>query len=330
MVRRERRIPPSPAGDRSWVSALPKVCGAATISHGSSTAWKYWPFFFFLKHFLPDLRGHNVLVRTDNTSVVSNINHQEGLRSRPLYRLAHQILLWAQGKLLSLGAVHIPGHLNQGADILSRQGLRSREWRFQIWRMFSQAEVDLFASQDTAHCLLWFSLTHPAPLGLDAMVKTWLRLRLYPFSPIALLPGILERVQRNGVHLLLVAPFWLGWVWFSDLMTLHGRLQSGGTSSLRGGLHLSPSPGAVETVDVAPEGAHLIASSLSAEVVETILQSRAPSMRKLYTLKWNLFTSWCGNCQLDPVNSPVQCWSYCSSGSPQGYPPPPWRYMWRP
>ncbi len=192
-------------------------------------------FFFFLKHFLPDLRGHNVLVRTDNTSVVSNINHQEGLRSRPLYRLAHQILLWAQGKLLSLGAVNIPGHLNQGADILSRQGLRSREWRFQIWRMFSQAEVDLFASQDTAHCLLWFSLTHPAPLGLDAMVKTWLRLRLYPFPPIALLPGILERVQRNGVHLLLVAPFWLGWVWFSDLMTLHGRFLSGGTSSLRWG-----------------------------------------------------------------------------------------------
>ncbi len=27
-----------------------------------------------LKHFLPDLRGHHVLVRTDNTSVVSYIN----------------------------------------------------------------------------------------------------------------------------------------------------------------------------------------------------------------------------------------------------------------
>ncbi len=74
----------------------------------------------FLWEFLPDLRGHHVLVRTDNTSVVSYINRQGGL----LYRLAHQILLWAQGKLLSLRAVYIPGHLNQGADILSRQGLR--------------------------------------------------------------------------------------------------------------------------------------------------------------------------------------------------------------
>ncbi|KAL0169004.1 hypothetical protein M9458_037226, partial [Cirrhinus mrigala] len=38
----------------------------------------------------------------------------------------------------------------------------------------------------------------------------------------------------------------------------------------------------------------LIASGLSTEVVEAILQSRAPSMRKLYALKWRLFTSWCG------------------------------------
>ncbi len=44
-----------------------------------------------LKHFLPDLRDHHVLVRTDNTAVVSYINHQGGLCSRPLYRLAHQL-----------------------------------------------------------------------------------------------------------------------------------------------------------------------------------------------------------------------------------------------
>ncbi len=56
---------------------------------------------------------------------------------------------------------------------------------------------------------------------------------------------------------------------------------------------------------MAPEGAQLIASGLSTEVVETILQSRAPSTRKLYGLKWRLFTCWCGDHQLDPVNCPV-------------------------
>ncbi|KAI2657288.1 Transposon Ty3-G Gag-Pol polyprotein [Labeo rohita] len=55
-----------------------------------------------LKHFLPDLIGHHVLVRTDNTAVVYYVNHQGGLCSRPLYKLAHQILVWSQDKLLLL------------------------------------------------------------------------------------------------------------------------------------------------------------------------------------------------------------------------------------
>ncbi len=59
-----------------------------------------------LKHFLPDLRDRHVLVRTDNTAVVSYINHQGGLFSRPIYRLVHQILVWFQGKLLSESSSH--------------------------------------------------------------------------------------------------------------------------------------------------------------------------------------------------------------------------------
>ncbi|KAL0176578.1 hypothetical protein M9458_028908, partial [Cirrhinus mrigala] len=65
-----------------------------------------------------------------------------------------------------------------------------------------------------------------------------------------------------------------------------------------GGYHPAPPPGAVEAVGVAPKGAQLIASGLSAEVIETILQ-------KLYALKWKLFTSWCGEHQQDLVNCPV-------------------------
>ncbi|KAL0162339.1 hypothetical protein M9458_041735, partial [Cirrhinus mrigala] len=179
-----------------------------------------------LKHFLPDRIGRHVLVRADNTAVVYYINHQGGLRSRPLYKLAHQILVWSQGKLLLLRAVHVPGHLNMGADVLSRQGPRPGEWMLhpevvkQIWRVFGQAQVDLFATQENAQCPLWFSLIHPAPLGLDAMVQMWPRLHLYAFPPIALLPGVLERVRRDGVRLLLVAPYWPARAWFSDLISL--------------------------------------------------------------------------------------------------------------
>ncbi|KAL0160074.1 hypothetical protein M9458_043799, partial [Cirrhinus mrigala] len=44
--------------------------------------------------------------------------HTGGLLHQSPGRLAHQILLWAQGKLLSLRAVHILGCLNHRADIL--------------------------------------------------------------------------------------------------------------------------------------------------------------------------------------------------------------------
>ncbi len=54
------------------------------------------------------------------------------------------------------------------------------------------------------------------------------------------------------------------------------------------GHDLLPLLGVVEAVGVAPEGAQLIAFGLSTEVAETILQSRAPSMRKLDALKLRL------------------------------------------
>ncbi|KAL0161741.1 hypothetical protein M9458_045466, partial [Cirrhinus mrigala] len=245
-----------------------------------------------LKYFLPDLRDRHVLVRTDSTAVVYYINHQGGLRSRPLYKLAHQILVWFQDKLLSLRAVHIPGHLNVGADILSRQGPRPGEWMLhpevvkQIWGIFGQAQVDLFATRENAQF-------HPAPLGLDAMVQTLPRLRLYAFPPIALLPGVLERVRRDGVSILMV----LGPDISPRRLSMGDSCQEG--SPLTGGGHYpSPPPGAVEAVGVAPEGAQLVASGLSTEVVETILQ-------KLYALKWKFFTSWCGERQQDPANCPI-------------------------
>ncbi|KAL0181751.1 hypothetical protein M9458_024157, partial [Cirrhinus mrigala] len=84
-----------------------------------------------------------------------------------------------------------------------------------------------------------------------------------------------------------------------------GDSRQEGSPLTGGGHHPPPPPGAVEAMGVASEGAQLIASGLSTEVVETILQSRAPSTRKLYALKWKLFTSWSGERQQDPANCPV-------------------------
>ncbi len=92
---------------------------------------------------------------------------------------------------------------------------------------------------------------------------------------------------------------------FSPQRLSMGDSSQEGSPLTGGGYDPSSPPGVMEAVGVAPEGAQLIASGLSTEVVETILQSRAPSTRKLYGLKWRLFTSWCEDHQFDPVNCPV-------------------------
>ncbi len=182
--------------------------------------------FLALKYFLPVLGEHHVIVRTDNMAVVSHINRQGGSRSRTLDRLARHILLWSQDKFLSLRAVHVPGVLNLADDFLSRQKLKPGEWMLnrqtvsQIWDLFGKAEVDLFASQESSQCPLWFSLSFPTTLGIDAFAHPWPNVSLYAFPPIKLIPAVLCRVKVSGARLLLIAPFWPSQTWFSELTPL--------------------------------------------------------------------------------------------------------------
>ncbi len=88
-------------------------------------------------------------------------------------------------------------------------------------------------------------------------------------------------------------------------------------SPLTGSGHdLSPPLGVVETMGVAPEGAQLIASGLSTEVAEIILQSRAPSIRKLYALKLRLQFKPRRGLTLQSCGADLRC--YCSSSTSLG------------
>ncbi len=80
-----------------------------------------------LECFLPDILHRHVLIRADSMTVVAFINHQGCVNSQPLLRLARDLLLWADRHLLSIRAVHVPGRLNCGVDLLSRGGVIHRE-----------------------------------------------------------------------------------------------------------------------------------------------------------------------------------------------------------
>lgn len=183
--------------------------------------------FLALRHFLPLLRNHHVLIRTDNTTVVAYINRQGGLRSRPLHMLARRLIMWSSINLLSLRATHIPGALNLGADLMSRGNPRYGDGTLhphvvtQIWTRFGHPQVDLFASRENAQCPLYFSLKdQEAPLGVDALAHNWPHALLYAFPPLALISPTLTRVRERGLTVILIAPRWTRSHWLAEIMPL--------------------------------------------------------------------------------------------------------------
>ncbi|KAL0161496.1 hypothetical protein M9458_045221, partial [Cirrhinus mrigala] len=123
-------------------------------------------------------------------------------------------------------AIHIPGELNHAADALSRQLTLPGEWRLHpqvvqlIWSRFGEAQVDLFASPESAHCQLFYSLSE-ASLGTDALAHSWPGgLLKYAFPPVSCLPQTLCKIREDEEQVLLVAPYWPTRTWFAELMLL--------------------------------------------------------------------------------------------------------------
>ncbi len=257
------------------------------------------------------LRGEHVLVRTDNSATVAYINRQGGLRSRRMSQLARHLLLWSRKHLRSLRAIHIPGLLNRTADELSRAALPG-EWRLHpqtvqlIWRRFGLTQVDLFASLETSHCQLFYSLTD-GTLGTDALAHSWPRgLRKYAFPPVSLLAQTLCKVREEEEQILLA---------YQDLVpradaprdspSLADSSEEGSTDSETGHL-MAPASRPLETSCLVPRRDAEVLSDLPQEVVDTITLARAPSMKHAYALKWNLFVEWCSSHTEDPRRCPIR------------------------
>ena len=115
--------------------------------------------------FQEDIRGREVQVSSDNSTVVAYLGHQGGTRSSPLLELSKEILEWAEGRVLSISAIHIKGTSNIEADFLSRRQLRQEEWElnpevFQtLVQYFGNPEIDLFANRQNRKVERYFSIS---------------------------------------------------------------------------------------------------------------------------------------------------------------------------
>ena len=170
-----------------------------------------------------------ILIATDNTTVVSYINKQGAMRSGSLSALLWRLLSWCHSRGITPKARHIPGRLNVIADKLSRHNqLIQTEWSFSqhvfnlLCSRWAQPQVDLFATRFNNKLPKFVS---PVPdqtaWAVDALSLSWGNLYVYAFPPVSLLNQVVSKVMDQGCHrMILIAPGWPNMPWFWDLVSL--------------------------------------------------------------------------------------------------------------
>lgn len=227
-------------------------------------------------YFLPDLRFYHVLVHSKNISSPIHKSPGRSAFAHSLCRLPQQILLWAQCKLISVMAVYIPWHLNQGLH--PEKGSARQKWT-------------------CSHQKKWHTISPGSPsresssVGVGCHVSDLAEAISVLISPNRYVSGSSRVVLQDGVRLLIVATFWSSQVWFLDLMSLLDGspweipFRRDLLSQVGGNIYHHSLE--IWNLWVWPlRGINSWNSGLSNEVVETILNSRAPSRRKLYAFKW--------------------------------------------
>ena len=187
--------------------------------------------FHALQHWAQMLQGHQVIIATDNSTVVSYINKQGG------GPFPHLVAVDSQASPLVRGSEH-----NSPSKTYTR--LSERDSRppissepansdrvvppprdsgtYCIFRVWGTPEVDMFATLSNSHLPRFMS---PIPelraLAVDALSQDWQGMSMYMFPPFPLLNKVMQKLRSTQVaEVILVVPWWLSQSWFPHLPRL--------------------------------------------------------------------------------------------------------------
>ena len=178
--------------------------------------------------FIAHIRDRDLLVLSDNTTVVAYINHQGGTRSNPTSRVAEFLHFFLFNHKVRVRSRHIAGILNTVADQLSRGTSQSlTEWSLHpeiaqmVWDRYHRPLVDLFATHLNNKLDVFVSpFQHHLAWEVDALNISWEGLDAYAFPPTKLPALVLAKIQRHNCRILLIAPRWPKQAWFAEILNL--------------------------------------------------------------------------------------------------------------
>ena len=142
-------------------------------------------------------------LRLDNTTAVTYVNNQGGIRSPSLTLLTLELWNWWLQPNILITAEHLPGVSNVLADRESRTFIDSSDWKLQpeiIQYFLKDREIDLFATRLTNQLKSYVSWRpDPHAVATDAFSS---QMKGYAFPPFNLIPRTLMKViyKRQCEH----------------------------------------------------------------------------------------------------------------------------------
>ena len=180
-----------------------------------------------IQTFTKERKHQHILVRTDNTTAKSYINHIGGTHSPTLNAIALSIWNWCLERHLHLSAEYLPGVENQIADAESRHSEDRCDWMLhpqmfeQINSLMGPLDVDLFASRLTHQLPKFFSWKpDPEAEATDAFTQSWSQIHGYANPPWCLILTTLTKIRREEARIVLVAPVWKTQPWYPLLLDM--------------------------------------------------------------------------------------------------------------
>ena len=160
-----------------------------------------------LKQLQDRLRSRKVMIVSDNTSVVSYLKRQGGMKSRELMIMALKVLELAEENCITVSCCHIAGELKVWADYLSRgRKVAKTEWSLHpricqvIWNMWDKPMSDMFAAKWNRKLPCYVSpFPDPEAWAIDAFSIQWTGLYFYAFPPTRIIAKVLTRMWTQVV-----------------------------------------------------------------------------------------------------------------------------------
>ena len=182
-----------------------------------------------IQHWAPIISYSNLLIASDNSTVVWTIRNQGSTTCHTLLDQAFHLFQILDEFNIRIRARHIPGCQNVLADALSRPDKPSpTEWMLHpeafrlLCQQFHRPLIDLFATAHNHQLPVYVSpLPDPLAWEVDALSMSWEGLDAYAFPPPVLMARVVTKIDStSNLTLLLVAPYWPARTWFPALKRL--------------------------------------------------------------------------------------------------------------